>query len=499
MPDLPQIDASIIGKLAPPTANPLETVTKAQGLAQSLLQNRLLNQQYQSKVAGGRALTGAIDPATGLPDQAKVGQFFVDHPELQQFSADALTSAQTLRSGQLANVGQEARNTESQAGAAKAQLMLGAQAMDSLLSRKGPLTTQDLIQMVRTEMLPSGLYNVPHLTEFVANAPQPTGDAKADDAAVRAYLTEKSIAANNALDHITTLKGPVSTVDTGPAVVQQQISPLTGAVNTVGAVEKGLSPGESVAPDYTITDANGVQRMVTKGEQFKAQKGTAPPAGIQVTPPAGAVSAAEGQAKDSQTQFAADTNDAGGFSQRMLGLTNAEKALKAAQTGKGGQTLQDWRALLTTLGVPLSEADKSKALNFDEAKKYLTDYANRRGAALGIGTDAGREMVHAANPSVDINKAAAQDIIKVIRGMERMQNAQVAAATAAGITPDRYSPWRASWNRSIDPRGFMADEIPAAKRAREYDAMSKTDQAKYAKAVKAAVDAGYFTLDDLRK
>ncbi len=183
----------------------------------------------------------------------------------------------------------------------------------------------------------------------------------------------------------------------------------------------------------------------------------------------------------------------------MQGLTNAEAALKKAQTGKGGQALQDWRAVLGTLGIPLSDADKAKAVNFDEAKKYLTDYANRRGAALGMGTDAGREMIHAANPSVDINKPAALDILKVIKGLERMQNAQQAIAAQQGIQPGDYSTWRAGWNRSVDPAGFMADQIPAAQRAKSFDAMKPAQQTKYVNAVKAAIAAGYFTAEDLRK
>jgi hypothetical protein len=155
--------------------------------------------------------------------------------------------------------------------------------------------------------------------------------------------------------------------------------------------------------------------------------------------------------------------------------------------------------VLNTLGVPLSASEKAKAINFDEAKKYLTDYANRRGAALGMGTDAGREMIHAANPSVDINQPAALDILKVIKGLERMQNAQVALAGQEGVGADKYSTWRANWNRTIDPAGFMADQIPATVRAKEYDAMGSAQQHKYLNAVKAAIAAGYFTADDLRK
>lgn len=486
-------DFSVAATVNPPkVTDPLELIGKVNQAQQGLLNNKLLGQQVKGKIALGHAITDATDPNTGRTDWDKAAGGLAQDPDgafqLPEFSAQA-------QARRLADMGLQTADLE------RASKKLGAVADWGLSMLAGgdpaALTKDAIVKSAKGALIDTGLLDLqnPQDAQQIGSFIGQLSDdpVKNKSAFMRLYAQT-----HPTVEGINLLLGTPTQVDMGPGVATVRTPTIGGPQTVAGVVDKGLSPGEAVAPNYSYTDDKGVPHIVTKGATAAAGTGGRPE-GIVTGPAAGAIEAQTRQAADSQTQFAADTNDAGGFSQRMLGLTNAEKALSAAQTGKGGQALQDWRNLLGTLGVPLSEADKSKALNFDEAKKYLTDYANRRGAALGIGTDAGREMVHAANPNVDINKAAAQDILKVIRGMERMQNAQVAAATAAGVSPANYSTWRANWNRNIDPRGFMADQIPATTRAKDFDKMTKPDQARYARAVQAAVDAGYFSLGDLRK
>lgn len=526
------IDASIISGLKPTEVNPLDTATKAIGLKQSLLQNQVLGQMYGSKVATGRALAASLDPATGLPDQAKVGQYFEAHPEDRPYSGDALTTAQTLNSGQLANAGQELTNQRTALGLNADQGKVLSGGMISFLQQfpptdasgkpNPPPTAKDFadhIGLVLTQMGPNATPDVQ------ARAKAAIARAEADPSSIPALAAKLAAVGNPTSETINLLmgqlahggltaseastptpvltKGPNNTLVPSVERREQFVQQTNGGpIQAGGALTaQGVPLAEAGLPAYNVQDqATGQPGIVTRGAAAEAAAGAGAPATLSTGPQPGVVEAGVGQAKDSQLQFAADVNDAGGFSQRMVGLNNAESALAKAQTGKGGQVVQDWRALVNTIAPgALNDADKTEIKSFDEARKYLTDYANRRGQAMGIGTDAGREMVHAANPSVDINKAAAQDIIKVLRGMERMQNAQVAAAQSAGIGPGQYSTWRAGWNRSVDPTGFMADQIPAAERAKQYDAMKPPQQVRYAKAVKAAVDAGYFTLNDLRK
>ncbi len=484
----------IAAKLTPPKIDPLAVLGQTQSIQTSALQNKLLGQQINGKMALGRAVTGATDPATGKTDWQKAIGSLAQDPEgsFQVPEAAAAAQARQLADMQLSR---EQIDTSLKKLAPVADLSL------SLISgaKTTPLTRENIIGAIKTNLVDTGVLdpngNPDDQRTVMGFVNQLTDDPVKNQLALQRLYSQL----HPTLEGLTTLKGNITQTDTGPSTVISRTSPATGVVESLGAIDKGLTPEAAVSPNFTRIGPNGVPEVVTKGATAAAQATGAPPVGIPTGQPAGSVEAQAAQQQASAGQFTADVNDAGGFAQRMQGINNAAKALAAAQTGKAGQAIQDWRAVLNTLGVPLSEKDKTKAVAFDEAKKYLTDYANRRGAALGMGTDAGREMIHAANPSVDINKAAAQDILKVITGLERMQNAQVAAATTAGVKPGDYATWRAGWNRNINPAGFMADQIPASRRAKDFDAMSKPEQAKYARAVKAAIDAGYFTADDLRK
>lgn len=494
-------ELGIAAEVKPPSFDPLKTLAEVTSLKRGLLENKVLGQSVGGKIALGRAITSATDPNTGETDFEKAAGLLAKDPEgsfaLPEFSAQVLD--RRLK---------EMNITQEQVTTTKAKLGPASDLALSLISneKQMPLTAQNVASAIKSNLFDTGILNPqdPHDIKMASGivGQLATGEDPSALAHNKVVLGRLYTQLHATTEGLNALHGAPQIVDTGSNLLPTRVSPATGEVATGPAIQKGLSPGEAVAPDYETIDDKGVRHMVTKGQAAAAglgNVGATPPSGIPVSPGAGKIEAVTGQAQASQQAYTQDVNDAGGFSQRMLGLSNAEKALAGAQTGKGGQALQDWRSLLNTIGVPLSDADKGKAVSFDLARKYLTDYANRRGAALGMGTDAAREMIHAANPSVDINKAAAQDILKVIRGLERMQNAQVAVAQANHVSSDQYANWRSSWNRSVDPQGFMADQLPAKERRTVYDAMSPGEKKRYASAVQAAVQAGYFTLDDLRK
>lgn len=484
----------IASRLVAPKIDPLAIAGQAQQVQQGALQNRLLNQQIGGKEALGRAITANTGPngetnwQGGLADLAKDPQ--------GAFAVPELAANVQQRDLMVANIAK----ARTQAGDAAIdnfgkKLELGANGVIGLLSRGE--TTKDAATTMVKGLISTGLFNDEHSQKELVGFYQSLGD---DPAQNKQLMEAFVMRAKPTLEAIAMTKGNPTQIDSGPQIDIVRTPLLGGKPESVGHVTKGLTPSEEIAPNLNVTDDTGTPGVITKGATAAAQASGQAPAVIKTGPAAGTVEAQQATAKASADQFTADTNDAGGFTQRMQGLNNAEKAIAKATTGKGGQSIQDWGALVNTLAPGLlNDTQKEGLKNFDEARKYLTDYANRRGAALGMGTDAGREMIHAANPSVDINKAAAQDIIKVIKGLERMQNAQVAAANAAHVPAAKYSSWRADWNRSVDPAGFMADQIPAAQRAKLLDKMTDTQVNRYLKGVQAGIDAGYFTKEDLRK
>lgn len=493
-------DYGIAAEVKPAQFDPLKTMGDIQSVQHGMLANKLLGQEVGGRIAMGRAVTAATDPTTGVTDWDKAASLLAQDKEGAFATPEFSAQAQARRLQQM-------NLNATQIDLSLKKLTAASDVALSLISEKDkvPLTAENVTGAIRDSLFKTGVLdpNDPHDLQMAASIVQrlKPGNDPSDLASNQTVLGQLYTQLHATTEGLNTLKGAPQLVDTGASIVPTRVSPTTSDVTTAAPITKTLSPSEAVAPDYSTVGPNGQPGVVTKGMAAAAgmgSPGATPPTPVPTGPAAGTVEAQTGAAQNSALQLNQDVNDAGGFSQRMLGLKNAEDALSKAQTGKGGQAIQDWRSLLNTLGVPLSDEDKSKAVSFDLAKKYLTDYANRRGSALGMGTDAARELVHAANPSVDINKASAQDILKVIRGLERMQNAQVAEAQSNNVSAANYASWRASWNRSVDPQGFMADQLSAKQRKPMYDAMSPAEKVRYQNAVKAAVREGYYTLDDLR-
>ena len=74
------------------------------------------------------------------------------------------------------------------------------------------------------------------------------------------------------------------------------------------------------------------------------------------------------------------------------------------------------------MGVPGIDAEGIK--NFDEARKYLTQYARQNGST---GTNDQLAAAFEGNPSVGISNAAATTVAKTALSLARLQNAQTRA------------------------------------------------------------------------
>lgn len=497
-------DNTIALQAKAPVLDPLATIQGLNAAQQGLLQNRLLGQQIQGKEALGRSITGAYDPASGKVDFDKALGTLAQDPQ-GAFAAPEF-SAQVI-----------ARHlAETQAN--EAQLELGLKQSKAIADTTAPLlsappgtlTRDAVIGTMQDRLIKSGLFNDPSSVKlfqtFVQTLPN-------DDAGIRQLLQRAGESANMTTEGINLYRGSPTNVDVGGHIVNQSVSPLTGEMKVNGAIDKTFAPAlvdvynpvtkrmeKRTAADVAAASGGAAPAGGGNGRYPGAAGGA--PAPFAAGPALGEAEAAQVGSQKSAESYNADLAEAKGFAQRLFGLERAAKTLATAQTGKGGQQIQDWKSLINTLNPgALSPEDKGKVLAFDEAKKYLTDYANRKGAAMGMGTDTAREMVHGANPSVDISNAAAGDMVKVIIGLERMQAAQIAAAQAAGISQRQgdYADWAATWARSVNPTAFMADQIPPAQRRKQIDAMSPGERAKYVAGLKAAIDAGMFTKADLAK
>ncbi len=455
-----EINNAIALQAQAPAFNPLETIGNVSKVQQLLLNNKLLQQQYGSKISGGRALGASIDPATGLPDQAKVGQYYVDHPDEAQYGAEALSQAQQLHSGQLGNQKTQTELSKDQLALSQQRWGAATGVMDGLLSAKQPLTRDDVIGAVKTQMVPLGHFNDPEsmnqVIQFAQGIPAPTGNPQVDNANIRAYLTQQSIRSNNALEHINMLMGAPQNVESGPAIINQQVSPLTGAVQINGAIQKGLSPGEAITPNYTVTSPEGVPGIVTKGATAAAGPGGTP-AVIPTGPAAGTVESLVDTAQEGVKQANDLTRQARLVPDRRAALSNLTQALKGFTPGPKADLTYQLGALATQFNLPVPKVATGVAAQ-EEFNKLASQIALAQFSSLG-GTGANEQLAATmkANPNQVMSKMGIKNVAALLQGnndaIDAMNQAWQKYAAVNG--KGSYQDFTTDWNKIYDPRVFQ--------------------------------------------
>lgn len=209
---------------------------------------------------------------------------------------------------------------------------------------------------------------------------------------------------------------------------------------------------EAIATGTTIPGPKGEARQVLTGA---AARGMAQPGGLQTGMQPGF--------NEAQVQTGAGSgaalNDARlrglNYKQEVFPLEAAIPALEKlgkTGTGPGTEEFNHVKSFLQSAGIPGLDTDKIK--NFDEAKKYLTDFVNQNG---NTGTNDKLAAAFAGNPSVGVSNAAAVDVAKSALSLRRMKQAQLVEFEKSGLPDSEYTKWASRWQLGHDPRAFGFD------------------------------------------
>lgn len=287
-----------------------------------------------------------------------------------------------------------------------------------------------------------------------------------------------------------------------------QRSPMMGGgvVNAGGGIQKGLTPGEQVAPQHVV-GPNGQPGIVTTSE-FARSRGLNVPGAAVPAPAPGKVTSAplqplpptptalppgQGEAQQqvgagSGQQLDTDMKAARSLPDRTFGLVHAIPALErlgTTGTGPTSEGLHDFVSAMQTLGVPI--ADPNRVKDYDEARKYLVDWVNRSG---NTGTNDKLAAMFAGSPSVGISNAAAVDIAKSAVALERMKSAAPLAFQKTGLSADQYTRWAQQWAQQQDPRAYGFDLMAPDERAKFVKSLSPREKAQFVASLRTAHDNG---------
>lgn len=288
-----------------------------------------------------------------------------------------------------------------------------------------------------------------------------------------------------ALVDTTDAQGRNVKVPAGQLLQQSGVNPLTAVPETAptGQANQLVPPPMPVQRQDLPSAGAPQQPAIAPSAQAQAQ----PPVGVVTSPPAGEIDAQARVAQASSEQYSQDTSRERSYQQDVVPLQKALPALEAlgtTGTGPGTEQLQEIQSFLTSMGV-MAPTDDLK--NYDEARKYLVQYA--RGAG-DTGTNDKLAAAFAGNPSLGISNAAAVDVVKTALSLRRMQNAQVRAFTATGQSPSGYGKWSAQWNAENDPVAYGFDLMKGPERAKYFKGLSQADKTKFLKSLQTATALG---------
>lgn len=298
-----------------------------------------------------------------------------------------------------------------------------------------------------------------------------------------------------------TTPNPTATTD-GATTTFRDTNPITnpGIVGT--SFDSKLTPGQAstriptVAPDgrpgsvpFSSTVPQGLLPPAYQGGESApgrypaaAANGGFIPSGQAPGVAEAATAAGQGAGQD----LLADQKSNGQSGTRINMLQSASTALAHAQTGTGADKLNAVKGVVAMLGGP-----SESVTNYDEANKYLMQYAQQKAASLGNGTDAQLSAAITGNGSTHISNLAAQDVVKVNLGLERMEQARMQQWMKSGLPPAQYSQWKSQFGATMDPRVFIADQMDLKKVGAMLQRMNPKERSTFKTQYNWAVQNGY--------
>ncbi len=343
-----------------------------------------------------------------------------------------------------------------------------------------------------------------------------------DPTQIPQYLQSLNTRVQDAAGQFSKIYGEPSTINNGNTIVPVTASPLTG-IRRIGAdIPVQTSPGER-ATLVNGTNAQGQPTVTPAGtilqnagmNPLTAMPATAPnqpvnqlqpyPQGQAPVPAAqggsvvtgaspGALEANKVIGTQSGQQLATDRAQEANFQADVTPLVNARDALirlGPQGSGPGTEQINEIKSFAQSMGLgSLAGIDPQKIKDFDEAKKYLVQYASQFGSP---NTNDKLAAAFAGNPNMNISNSAAVDVLKTALSLRRLQNAKVQAFDASGEQPSTYGQWATKFNASQDPVAYGFDMMSPEQRKKYVSGLSPAERQKFVGSLQTATQLGLVT------
>ena len=338
------------------------------------------------------------------------------------------------------------------------------------------------LQLQRLQMQGQGISNV-------------TGQQQQDQAFANDLMTTAGTLANR----------PGITRDQALGAVLDRAKQIRAPGNIVDIATQGLRDPNLEGPKLTQYLGNLGARAAGPGG-ILSRAPTIGPQGEQYSTPGPALIGANAPTGLSPAAGAAATQY-GGAAGGVLGseavnntdyrrqVTPLEQAIPALQrlgktgTGPGKDEVNQMKSVAVAFGFA---PDKwtGTVKDFDESKKYLTDWVRANG---DTSTNDKLAASFSSNASVNISNAAAVDVAKTALAIRRMKYMQLQEFYKSGLSPDQFPKFASQWNAQHDPRAFGFDHLNPTQRKQILDSLPAAKRSMFKMDVQNADNAGVLT------
>ncbi|MCW5141057.1 hypothetical protein [Burkholderia cenocepacia] len=489
------IDASIPlgGTAQQQPINPLQAMSQMIAARGNMLQQGALQAQMGANVAQSEAIRNATDPTSGRTDWARAQSLLAQDPRGAYNAPQFAKSVQEMQHGQVKFDADKFDLAVKQVSSLRQQL--GGLMADPRFG-KGDMTA------AIGDLVLKGIDNGTIPPEMAARE---LDSIPRDPAQQAQFIRNHWMASLKGEVQLQALKPDVQTIDTGGAINIVPIDPMTGAPKGATSFQKSLTPGEAAQRVQTFQDGQpGTVAMGSlvgggaggfgDGSYAGGAGGGGAPGGFLPTGPAlGQEAAASTLGTEMGKAVANLSAQAEAAPQRVYMLQELQRTAKDFTPGATADWSLQAKNLASSIAPDVAAKigiDPAKIASQQEFNKYATQLAIAQAGTLGAGTDSKLATALSGNPNQKMNGLSVDHLTRAMIGMERATQAKNAAWQQAGLGPDKFGQWSAQWNRAVDPRVFVVDQMDRAAAQKMIKSLSPKDRDAFAASYRAAVGAG---------
>jgi len=444
-----------------PSSSPIQTLGSIAAIQNAMNQNKLFQQEYQSKLGLGQIYKDAVDPQTGQLDPSKIPGLLAG-PNGAGVTLGLPQAIQNSQEAQSRNIGIDVAKVQQ----AQAHLQAVAGYLAPLVK---PGSTSADVAAALAHATTNGLADTNMAAKIWSSLPR-NQQGQIDDSQIPAWAQQQQLQVMNAGERLKALSPEPQQVDMGNAIGLIR-TPQMGAPSLAGTIQKGLPPTTPV-----FNQQAGQMQYAGGGGGTGAGGGQG--GGIGAAPPLGAPEAAATSATFQANQGNTLSARADRVMDNKATLGNLEAELGDFTSGPGTESIAHMLKLVNA-NVPGANFNAQGLSSREQFNKLAGMLAQSQFQALGgTGTDAKLDATTLTSPNSELSKLGNKGIISMLKGNEDAISAKNQAwqAYAQQNGPGSYASFAKQFNQKYDPRVFQAQYMNPQDQKKMLSGMTQSEK-----------------------